>query len=105
MVTQHAAIKLVSDFANDVKKQGVHLQKVFLFGSYAHNRQREESDIDVALVADEFTGVGYDDMKLFVKSLRNYTIIQPQTYSTRHFNQGDPFIEEISKSGIEIKLQ
>ncbi|MGB3077087.1 MAG: nucleotidyltransferase domain-containing protein [Chitinophagales bacterium] len=93
----------VSSFAGEVKKQGVHLKKVFLFGSFAANRQHEYSDNDVALVADEFTGFGYDDMKLFLKTLRNYTIIQPKTYPTSYFNEGDPFVEEIRKTGIEIK--
>ncbi len=104
MVTQQSAINTVSNFAREVKSQGIHLNKVFLFGSFAANLQHEYSDIDVALVADEFTGFGYDDMRLFLKTLRNYTIIQPKTFATDYFNEGDPFVEEIKKTGIEIDL-
>jgi predicted nucleotidyltransferase len=75
-----------------------------LFGSYAKGTQTENSDIDVALVADEFTGIGFIDISLFVKALRKYIIIHPKTYSTEYFNKGDAFINEIVKTGIEIKL-
>ena len=59
----------------------------------------------VALVADEFTGFGYIDMKMFVSVLRNFILIQPKTYSTSDFEEGDPFIDEIKKTGLEIKLE
>jgi len=104
VVTQQAAIDTALEFAREVRQQGIHLKKVFLFGSFAANRQDEYSDIDVALAADEFTGFGYEDVKLFLKILRKYTIIQPKTYSTDYFDNGDPFVEEIKKTGIEIKL-
>lgn len=53
MVTQQTAINTVSNFAREVRRQGINLKRVFLFGSFASNRQHEYSDIDVALVADQ----------------------------------------------------
>lgn len=103
MVTQQAAIKIVEEFASEVKSLGISLKRVILFGSVAANRQHEYSDIDVALVADDFSGVGYIDVKRFVKALRKHYIIQPRTFATRDFEQGDVFIEEIIKTGIEIE--
>lgn len=105
MVTKEAAIKSVESFAKDVKKLGLDLKKVILFGSFAKNLQHEYSDIDVALVADEFISVGFKDINLFVDVLINYIRIQPKTYSTEDFEEGDPFIEEIKKDGIEIKIE
>ncbi len=104
MFNKKTAIKLVELFAKDVKKSGLNLKKIILFGSYAKNQQHKWSDIDVAMVADEFIGVGFEDIKLFVKTLRNYITIQPRTYPTDYFKKGDPFIDEIKKTGIEIKL-
>jgi uncharacterized protein len=103
MVTQEAAIKMVEEFASEVKSLGVDLKRVILFGSVAANRQHEYSDIDVALVADDFSGVGFIDMKRFVKALRKHYTIQPRTFATQDFEQGDAFVEEIVKTGIEIK--
>ena len=47
----------MNDFAAEVNACGVNLKRVILFGSYASNTQKKYSDIDVALVADEFSGV------------------------------------------------
>lgn len=106
MFTKRTAIKLVRDFAREVKNENIHLRKVFLFGSYAKNKQRRWSDIDVVLVADEFENFGFEDKQYFISVLirKPYYIIQPQTFSTSYFKKGDPFIDEIKRTGIEIKL-
>ncbi len=106
MVTKKSAIKTVTAFARELKQQGISLRKVFLFGSYAENRQHQWSDIDVALVADEFINFGYEDMKRFISILtkKNYASIQPRTYSTSYFKKGDPFIDEVIKAGVEIRF-
>ena len=69
MLTQQDCIRDVADFARKVKQKGIHLRKAILYGSYTRNQQREHSDIDVALVADEFVGLGFEDIKLFVDTL------------------------------------
>jgi uncharacterized protein len=61
------------------------------------------TNLDVALVADDFSGVGFIDIERFVKALRKYYIIQPLTFSTHDFEQGDAFVQEILKTEIEIK--
>ena len=104
MVAQSDIITTVKTFASEIINKGIHLKKVYLYGSYSNNTQKEYSDIDVALVADEFTGVGYVDMKLFVSVLRNFILIQPKTYSTIEFETGDPFINEIKRTGLEINV-
>ncbi|MDR2498877.1 MAG: nucleotidyltransferase domain-containing protein [Tannerellaceae bacterium] len=103
MLTQDAAIKIVGDYAREIEEQGVNLRTVILFGSFARNTQHEWSDIDVALVADEFTGLP-DDKKLFpyIGIRKPYIRIESQTYPTDYFREGDPFIDEIKKSGIVI---
>lgn len=98
------AINTVKKFASYINKSGLQLYKVILYGSFARNKQHEHSDIDVALVADEFSGVGFIDIKMFVKTLKNYILIQPKTFQTDYFKNGDPFIEEIISTGIEINL-
>lgn len=104
MVTRQTAIKTVKEFVKEVQAQGVHLKKAWLFGSVAQNRQREDSDIDVALVSDDFTGIGFRDIPLFVKALRNYYTIQPKTFSTHDFQNTNAFVEEIMRTGIEIPV-
>jgi len=105
MFTQRDAINTVQSYAREIEALGIHLRKVILFGSFAKGTQHEWSDIDVALVADEFTGVGFLDAKLFSKIgiKEPYIRIEELTYPTDYFESGDPLIEEIMKTGMEVK--
>jgi predicted nucleotidyltransferase len=104
MLTQDGAITTVKNYAREIEAFGVPLRKVFLFGSFAKGTQHEWSDIDVALVADEFEGLP-QDMRLFprIGSKKPYVRIEALTYPTDYFIQSDPLIEEIKKTGIVIK--
>jgi len=104
MLTKNGAIKRVRNYAKEINKNGVTLRKVILFGSFANGMQHKWSDIDVALVADDFSGVGFLDRQRFssIGIKKPYIRIEPQTYPTDYFEESDPFIEEIKKTGIEI---
>ena len=104
MLTQHAVIETVRNYANDIEAKGIHLRTVILYGSFAKGTQHEWSDIDVALVADEFSGFTFNDKKLFpyVGIKKPYIRIEAKTYPTDYFRKGDPFIDEIKKDGIVI---
>lgn len=106
MLTQKTALERVKNFALELKAAGLHLQKVIMFGSYARNKQHKWSDIDIAIVADEFTGIGFNDADYFarINNKKQYILIEAKTYSTSGFKKGDPFIEEIKRTGIEIKV-
>lgn len=105
MVTQQTAINISKDFVKAIQAKGFPLKKAILFGSFVRNEQREWSDIDLALVADPFIGVGYFDIQHFVDvkiSDEKYAPIETHTFPTQYFEEGDPFIEEIKKTGIEL---
>ena len=106
MFTQDIVIETVRNYAYRIEDNGVHLRTVILYGSFAKGMQHEWSDIDVALVADEFTGFYFDDAKFIpymgFKQPYPYTLIEAKTYATDYFRTGDPFIEEIKKEGIVI---
>ncbi len=107
MPTQRTVINHIKQFAGEIKESGIHLRKVMLFGSYAKESQHKWSDIDDALVADEFQGIGFEDTGLFSKVLigHPHLNIQPHTYNTKDFNASkDPFVKEILKTGIEVKV-
>jgi predicted nucleotidyltransferase len=104
MLTRNAAIKMVKNYAKELNQAGINLRKVIMFGSFAKGTQHEWSDIDVALVADNFSGVGFLDRQHFSKIgiKKTYLRNEPVTYPTDYFSESDPFIEEIKKTGIEI---
>ena len=103
MLTQNAAINTVKNYVSDICNSGVNIRKAILFGSFAKGTQHEWSDIDVALVADEFTGAPDDyDLFPYIGIKKPYIRIETITYPTDYFQQGDPFIEEIQKTGILV---
>ena len=104
MFTQHAAVELARRFATELQQLGIQLQRVIVFGSYVRNEQREESDIDVALVSTDFTGAGPIDVRPMAHLLaRNpFFYIEPHTFSPEQFTDWNPFVQEIKRTGIVI---
>lgn len=103
MLTRNAAIDIVKNYACEIADQGVNLRIAVLFGSFASGTQNEWSDIDVVLVADEFTGLPNDyDLFPYVGIKKPYARIEAQTYPTDYFQTGDPFINEIKNKGIVV---
>jgi predicted nucleotidyltransferase len=54
---------LIKRFINELRKENIIVKKVYLFGSYARGTQREESDIDLAVVI-ESNGKEQKDKKI-----------------------------------------
>ena len=78
------------------------LRQAVLFGSFARNEQHEYSDIDLALVADTFTGAAFIDIKPFIRFLVRHVDIEPHTFSPEQFTDGNPFVQEIKRTGIVV---
>jgi predicted nucleotidyltransferase len=106
MVTDRTIISKVQEFGLELLEQGVHLREIYLFGSYARGEQNEWSDVDIALVADSFTGVSFEDVKQFIDVTiqKPYFLFEYHTFNTQDFIAGDPFIDEIKRTGIPIAL-
>ena len=105
MATQQDAIITAQQFTSQLIQAGLKLKRAVLFGSFSTNNQTDCSDIDLALVADEFISITAADITKFSKILGKYYLIQPRTYHTNDFTTAnDPFVEEILKTGIDIKI-
>ena len=104
MFTRQDAIKTVEAFAKEIVASGFPLDKVILYGSYANGNPHELSDIDVVLCSSKFSGFGYEDKKYFsrINNKDEFIDIETQTYPTDYFEKGDPFIDLIKKTGIEV---
>ena len=104
MHSQSVALARVRAFADTLRAHHLSLRQVVVFGSYARNEQRESSDIDVALVADEFSGFGFRDVGLIgdVLAERQFLDIEPHTFSPEQFTDWNPFVQEIKRTGIVV---
>ena len=55
----------IIQFLNILEKNNIHINKAILFGSYAKGTFNEWSDIDIALVSDNFQGNRFLDKAEF----------------------------------------
>jgi predicted nucleotidyltransferase len=77
------------------------LEKVYLFGSYAKDSYRADSDIDVAIVVSHIEGDYFSIHPLLWKLRRQIDDrIEPILIERDRDNTG--FLSEIQKHGIEI---
>jgi hypothetical protein len=88
---------------NDLEAQKIRVDKVILFGSYAHGTPREFSDIDIAVISPSFANknifkIQEDLARILSKYLSR---VEPIGYSPEQFNQPDSttFLGEIKRTG------
>jgi uncharacterized protein len=74
---------------------------VILYGSYSNGTQREDSDIDIAVVVDDVTGNYFDTVPLLWKLRRQISnLIEPVLICRKHDVSG--FLNEVIQTGIRI---
>ncbi|KAF5083110.1 nucleotidyltransferase domain-containing protein [Methanospirillum sp. J.3.6.1-F.2.7.3] len=63
---------LITDLSEDMKKQGINITSIILFGSQFEGTATNESDIDLAIVSPSFTGLSsLERRKKCKKSIRH----------------------------------
>lgn len=76
-------------------------ESLILFGSYTRGAQREDTDIDVAVVVDETSGDYFETRPVLWKISREVDDrIEPVILERKHDESG--FLAEVMKSGIVI---
>ncbi|MCF6269656.1 MAG: nucleotidyltransferase domain-containing protein [Melioribacteraceae bacterium] len=82
----------------------IEVKKAFLFGSSAKGLEKEDSDIDIAIVVGNMTNFFSTQMEL-MRLRRNIDLrIEPHPIGEADFTNSNPFAFEIINSGIELKL-
>lgn len=90
-------------FLGMVSASGLHIERTILFGSYAKGTANNWSDIDIALVSKDFTGIGfYDRKRINPYLIKIDSRIEPHPFRPEDFSKENPFVNEILKQGIEI---
>ena len=98
---KNEAINKVKQYKLLLKKY-FNLDAVYLFGSYARDNFREDSDIDVAVIVSNISGDFFSVNPLLWKLRRQVDDrIEPILIDSNNDRSG--FLEEIKRNGIEIK--
>ncbi len=89
----------VKKFKEAISEQ-FHPSQVYLYGSYSKGTQREDSDIDVAVVVPKMQGDWFSNVPLLWTVGRNINVlIEPVLIEECH---PSPLYEDILRTGIAI---
>lgn len=96
----NTAEKFVSQIPDDLR-----VKKSYLFGSYAKGTEKEDSDIDIAIVVENMVDF-FETQMLLMRLRRKIDLrIEPHPISEHDFNNNNPFAYEIQKTGIELMVK
>lgn len=96
-------IGIVTRYIEELEKNKIHIMEAFIFGSHAKGKAKPESDIDVALISDAFTGNRFEDRRKIIPFRRKIdSRIEPIPFKPEDFNNGGTLAEEIKRTGVSI---
>ena len=95
--------KIITRYLALLQDHGFQIEDAILFGSYARGTANQWSDIDLALVSNEFEGVRFTDKN----KIRKITIsvssdLEILPFNPKDFTPGDPLVKEILDTGIRV---
>jgi predicted nucleotidyltransferase len=100
-------IRVIRKFVKALKREGIPVDHVILYGSYAKGKTRPDSDIDVAVVSKHFGRDRVEEgMNLFRIAGKIDPRIEPIPISSESYEKDTwiPLIYEIKQKGIEVEL-
>ena len=77
----HSVLTVVRSYLDELRRHDIPVSKAFLFGSYAGGNPNAESDIDLAVISEAFTGDRFRDrrrivpLRRLIDSLLGFTLI------------------------------
>jgi hypothetical protein len=96
----------IKDFIKETEKLGIKCEKVILYGSFAKNRQTEDSDIDLIVVSQDFKNLNILKRLeiLGTAAARVFKPIQAMGYTSEEIRKRDEIsiLNEAIKTGIAI---
>lgn len=104
MVANHEAVRQEAKrYADDVRRK-LPIDRAFLFGSYAKGTADELSDVDIAFFIRDFNGKSRFEIGLeLLRLTHNYkAYFEPLVFPSSEITKGNPFVNEIMKTGLEI---
>lgn len=96
---------IIKQYISTVAIQTPGFVTAYLFGSFAKNTQRPESDIDIALIIDNLKDSDRFDIQVQLMLLASKfdSRIEPHPLSKQDLISDNPFVQEIRETGIEIR--
>ena len=102
-------LKIINKIKIFLEEDGYRVKKIILFGSYAKGAEniRDDSDIDMIIISDDFHELGYwERVKLIVRLLKQlFYPIDIYFFTMDEWNEGESMIIDYAKNGEEIFIE
>jgi predicted nucleotidyltransferase len=102
--TKDEAIVVIRTFLENIRHE-LPIERAYLFGSYATGRNRDYSDIDLAIVTPVLNAENSFtiNQKIFSRAARYNVDLEPICFSPEEFEKEElPIVLDIKRTGLEI---
>ena len=96
-----AVVRIVAAFCKALEAENVKPQKIILFGSHSAGTQRQDSDIDLVVISEDFAGKGYWE-RIDVLSAAIYRVFEPieaVAMTPQEWLSGDSLVADYARKG------
>ncbi len=94
-------LNIISRFKKELESLGVRVEKVILYGSFARGDYREDSDIDLLVISQDFEGKDYWE-RIDILSEAIYEIFEPieaVAMTPNEFENKDSLLVDYASNG------
>jgi predicted nucleotidyltransferase len=96
-------IQKVEKYIRRLQENHIDIWRLYLYGSYAKNTHRRDSDIDLAIFLNQEDIDGFEECRLLMKLRWDVDLsIEPHCFAKTDFDETDPYIKEIVKTGVRL---
>lgn len=99
------ALRIARGYVKKLKENNLPIDRAYLFGSYARNKQHKDSDIDICLVVDNFRSDKLWRIWNKAGALKNFEDelpIETVVVTKGEFRKWNPLPGAVMKEGIKI---
>ncbi len=101
---QNTVLKTIERFRNALAAKGARECRIILFGSHAENTARQESDIDLVVISNDFRDKSFWQ-RIDILTDAIYEVMEPieaVAMTPEEWEQGDSMICEFARRGRTI---
>ena len=98
-------IEIIKKYVQELRQHNISVDEAILFGSFVKGTAGEESDIDVALISELFTGDRFDERRRIVPFRRAIdNRLEPIPFNRKRFEEGGTLVDDIKRTGFKIAI-
>ena len=105
MVERNVSSEIIKSIMKYLEKISKYykIDAIILFGSYAKGTFNENSDIDIAVISNDFNDIIEDGARLIGLTWKIDTRIEPHPIKKVDFDEAtNPFVREVLNTGIKV---